>query len=156
MRIFLLFVLAFSGAAAQAQDTVLKPGFRDCVAANVAANAPIIQCVADAQSLCTEFPPGEAAELACYFKAKDEWGVFLADLLDSFADRPAELQEVARIEAKYAVLRNLMNCDLRTELSLVGRDPEPADQLAKVQCEAMATAASLTEVLIKSGTITRQ
>lgn len=155
MRILTILSLLFLGAAAHAQDAVLKAGFQDCVAANVAANVPIIQCVSDAQSLCTQYPPGEAAELACYFKAKDEWGVLLADLLNSFADRPTELQEVARIEAKYAVLRNLMNCDLRTELSLVGRDPEPSDQLAKAQCEAVATAASLTEVLLKSGTITR-
>lgn len=147
-------LLVFLGGTAQAEE-VLKGDFEACIQAQVDAKAPIIDCVTEAHVVCADFPPGEAAELQCYQKAKDEWGVRLAQLLDSFSDREPDLQEVARIEAKYAVLRNMMNCDLRIELGLVGREPDPQDQLVRAKCESLGIAASLVEVLIKSGTVTR-
>lgn len=155
MRLSSTICLLVFVSAAHAQNPVLKPGFNECVAESVSNGAPIIGCVADAHEQCAEFEPESAAELACYLTAKEEWGEQISDLLASFSDKSPDLQEVVRIEAKYAVLRNLMNCDLRLELSLVGREPEPKDQTAKAKCEALATSAGLTEVLFKSGTITR-
>lgn len=155
MRLVLGVVLALWGLPAFAEGKVLKDGFQACVADAVQAGNPVIACVADAQAQCAQYPEGEEAQLACYLSAKDEWGAQISELLSSFSDKDPKLQEVVRIEAKYAVLRNLMNCDLRMELSLVDRDPEPSDQIARAQCEALGTAASLVEVLFKSGTITR-
>jgi len=155
MRFVLVLGALFLANPVFAQDPVLKSGFKECVAQSVADEVPIIGCVADAHVRCTGYEPGSEAELACYIKAKGEWGAQISDLLASFSDKSEDLQETVRIEAKYAVLRNLMNCDLRMELSLVGRDAEPSDQTVRAKCEALATSAGLTEVLFKSGTITR-
>lgn len=160
MRVLAVFILSgalvfnFAGPTL-ANEQVLKPGFEMCVEEAVKWGRPVVGCVGDAMSQCAEYPDGEAAQLVCYLSAKSEWGQKLKDLLSTFSDREEELQEVVRIEAKYAVLRNLMNCDLRMELGTVGRDPEPTDQITRAQCEAIGTAASLVEVLFKSGTITK-
>jgi|GEM_PF-4611177 len=155
MRSLIALILGLIGAPALAQDSVLVPGFRACLTETVAANGSTIECVMKAQSNCDALEAEPERAMACYVEAKSEWGAQLGALLDSFSDKPQELQQVVRIEAKYSTIFNLMNCDLRMELSLVGRDPEPSDDLVRAQCEAFAAAASLSEVLFKSGTITR-
>lgn len=149
-----IFVLIFA-MPTLAQDSVLVPGFQDCLTDNISTGKPVIECVTAAHARCDDLLGERDRALTCYQSAKDEWGDRLKDLLASFSDRPEDLQEVVRIEAKYAAISNLLNCDLRMELSLVGRDPDPSDDIVRAQCEAVAAAASLTEVLFKSGTITR-
>jgi len=155
MRYFLTILMCFIGVTVQAEDSVLVPGFRACLTENIAKNAPTIECVMAAQSRCDALESEPERAQACYVDAKSEWGVKLSELLESFSDRPQELQQVVRIEAKYSVIFNLMNCDLRMELAAVGQDPNVSDALTRAQCEAFAAAASLSEVLFKSGTITR-
>jgi len=155
MRSILTLLFVLLSGPAFAKDPVLKSGFQECISQSIDANTPVIECVSEAHAQCTAYEPGSPAELVCYRSAKSEWGVLLKDLLASFSDQPEDLQEVVRIEAKYTLLRNLMNCDLANELSLIGRDADPQDQLRHAKCEALASAASLTEVLIKSGTVVR-
>ncbi len=156
MRILLAIVVGFIGSQSYAQDSVLVPGFRTCLAERASTGTPVIECVTAAHSRCDALLDEPDRAMACYVDAKDEWGGQMKELLDSFSDRPADLQEVVRIEAKYAAIANLLNCDRRMELSQVGREPAPEDEIVRAQCEAIAAAASLTEVLFKSGTITKQ
>lgn len=155
MRYTFLLILCFWAHPLLAQNSVLVPGFEDCLKENASISGQSMACILSAQSRCDALRDEPERALACYGDAKDEWGAKLQDLLASFSDQSEDLQKVVRIEAKYSVIFNLMNCDLRMELSQVGRSPEEADALTRAQCEAVATAASLTEVLLKSGTITR-
>ena len=152
--VFSLFLVLLCGPTV-AQDRVLKSGFQDCVSQSINASTPVIECVSEAHVQCTQFEAQAPAALVCYQSAKSEWGVLIKELLESFSDQPQDLQEAVRIEAKYALLRNLMNCDLTNELSLIGREADQQDRLSQAKCEAWASAASLTEVLIKSGTVVR-
>ena len=155
MRYFLTVLMCVFGLPVLAQDSVLVPGFQTCLKENVATGAPTVECVMKAQSRCDALEAEPDRAMACYVDAKAEWGQMLQDLLESFSDQSQEIQQVVRIESKYSVIFNLMNCDLRMELSQVGQGPEASDELTRAQCEAFATAASLSEVLFKSGTITR-
>lgn len=152
MLLVLLGLLAVPGTGF-AQDKVLKSGVADCVAANVASRAPIAACLQDAQAACGQYPGNNAQTLDCYVAAKAEWAGLIKDLLASFADRPESFREIARIEAKYSVSRNLMACARQMELLLIGREFEIADGIAKAQCEAQATGVSYVELLMSSGEV---
>lgn len=154
MRVWLaLMVLLVPGAAMA--EPVLKPGFADCVAANGAAGAPVSACIEDAQFACTAYSVGEAAGHQCYVTAKDEWGALIRSLIDGFGDQTAQFQAIARIEAKYAVTRNLMNCARQYELSIIGRESNANDSYDLARCEAVAMGVAYVELLYASGEVTR-
>lgn len=155
MRLIHLLCLCLFATPTYAQNNVLAPGFESCLEANVSKGTPVIECVTKAHASCELLESEHDEAMSCYKKAKLEWGKRMQALLSGFSDKPAELQEVARIEAKYSVTFNLMNCDMRQEISQIGRVADASDALSHVKCEAVAAAASLTEVLFKSGTITR-
>lgn len=152
-RIIGALLLCFAAGSAAAQDKALKTGVAECVQANMNAKAPVATCLQDAVSNCTFHQAGSALELDCYRRAKDEWGALIMTLLDGFADREEKFREIARIEAKYSVSRNIMNCARQMELNLIGRDPGPADRLAQAVCESQAVGLSYVELLLASGAV---
>lgn len=148
-------VLGILPGAAQAEETVLRDGFRDCIA-GVADSRGIPGCIAAAQGKCTAIAPGTPELASCFTAARAEWGAAMVDILQSFGDRPQNFQDIARIEAKYSLLQHLLTCDRQAELSAIGRTATAKDEEAKLVCQATASAAAYTEVLIRSGTITLQ
>lgn len=148
-----LFVCLCTAVTTANAEPALVGDFDACIRSQVAANQPVAACIVDAHAGCDQFPGDEPAALACYIRAKDEWGTRIKAVTGSFSDRPAEFQQIVVIEAKYAIARNFMNCDHQLELSLVGRDPEPHDKFARARCEANASAVSLVELMLRSGSL---
>jgi len=141
--------------AAAAQELALKTGVEECVQSNLNSGSPIAQCMEDAMSNCASLEAGSTDQLGCYLRAKDEWGERIKVLLDDLSDKTENFREIARIEARYSVSRNLMECGRQLELMIVGREATNSDQLDSTICESRAVGVSYIELLFASGRVTR-
>ena len=134
-------------------EPALVGDFEQCIEFQVTNNRPVAACVAEAHAKCDDFSPVDepAAALLCYRTAKEEWGVKVAAFLDDLPADPKDINAAARVEAKFALLRNALTCDYQQELLLTQRDPVPEDQISHARCQAMASAVSLVEVMGRVG-----
>ena len=124
---------------------------RACVAAQAEAGAPAAECVNRAHAACLELGDAPAAATLCLRDAKEAWGRRIAARLDEVAaGAPGEIAQVARIEVRFDLLQNLLQCDRLEALALLRPPDEAALALQRARCEATATGLAYVKLLLQS------
>lgn len=124
----------------------------DCVDDQAASGQPVAECVNRAQQICLQFPESAAdAATACFRDMKDAWGTAIAVRMDQIAaDAPEEIAAVARIEMRYDLTINLLQCDRMDELNRLRDRPAEALRAQDARCESTATGLAYVKLLLQS------
>jgi hypothetical protein len=124
----------------------------DCVAGQAAAGQPAADCVNRAQELCLQFPESAAdAATACFRDMKDAWGTAVAARMDEIAaTAPEEIAAVARIEVRYDLTINLLQCDRMDALNRLRDQPPELLRAQDARCESTATGLTYVKLLLQS------
>lgn len=139
----------FTTPARAAGDDTADP--RACVEAQIAAGAPVAECVNRTHAECLQFAEGSEAGIACFLEAKEAWGQRIKARMDEIrASAPEEIAMIAGIEVKYDLQGNLLQCDRMEELRLVRQDPDAATAHADARCEATAVGLAYVKLLLQS------
>lgn len=132
--------LAFGGPAPALAEVDLNR-FHSCIEAQIDGNRPAADCVQQEHLACGDFPLETAPQAAilCYVEAQDSWTSAIKTKLDWLKDRPEpKIADVAGIEVKYDVLRNLLQCDRMEELAGLTEQDATAAGVQKARCTATA------------------
>ncbi len=141
--------MAVSSANAQEFDSA-----QACLDTHIAENAPVAECVQQAQSVCFSYDAPSLAGADCYRRAKDHWGELIAERMDMIrAKANPEVLAIAGIEVKYDLKGNLMQCDRMEELSLVQNDPSEETVFTRMRCEATAVGLAFAKLYFQSQSI---
>lgn len=144
--------LAF-GAPAPALAEVDLVRFHTCIEAQISGNRPAADCVQQEHLACGDFPLETAPQAAilCYVEAQDSWTEAIQTQLAALKDRPEpKIADVAEIEVKYDVLRNLLQCDRMEELAGLTEQAETAKGLQKARCTATAFGLAYARLALQS------
>lgn len=137
---------------AGAEGLTAPGGAEVCVSERIEAGAPVAECVNAAQAACLDL--AEAAPLAalqCFLAAREQWGARIAARIEALeAEAPAEIAAIARVEAKYDLLLNGVQCERMNELVLLREPPSDAVRLRKARCDATATGLAYVKLLAQS------
>ena len=118
-----------------------------CFAEADAAGTNPALCIEPAQVACMDnsdsTPP---VSTLCYTHARGAWSGAVGGVIEGIDARgDTRLGAVARIEARYDLLINLLHCDRAEELAIAASDLDGADiALQKARCQS--TAAALTYI----------
>ncbi|TNF19291.1 MAG: hypothetical protein EP318_15200 [Rhodobacteraceae bacterium] len=129
------------GAPVPALAAVDMDRFHACIDAQVEGNRPAADCVQQEHRACGDFPLETAPQAAmlCYREAQEAWTGAISARLETMKDRPEpKIAEVAGIEVKYDVLRNLLQCDRMEDLARLAGQEATAMDLQKARCAATA------------------
>lgn len=153
MRVFgIVFTLMLgAGPALAAVDLTTSNA---CFDAAVAGKTNPAQCIEAAQNTCLEGANGgtPAVTVLCFSEARDSWSAGLADTLAQITGQVDEkLAALARIETKYNLLTNLMECDRIEELSVAVSDMDgDAISIQSASCKASAAAATYMHLYLRA------
>lgn len=139
-RLVVAIWLAF-GASAPALAEIDPERFHTCIEAQISGNRPAADCVQQEHLACGDFPLETAPQAAilCYVEAQDSWTEAIETRLAALKERPEpKIADVAEIEVKYDVLRNLLQCDRMEELAGLTDQDETAKAVQKARCTATA------------------
>lgn len=139
--------LAMAGAAS-AED------FADpkaCISQQIAAGAPVAECVNEVHTTCFAYEEASLAATNCLRLAKDYWGSLIAGRMEQIrAAAPEEISAIAGIEVKYDLRANLMQCDRMEELTLVQREADEETLFTRTRCEATAVGLAYVKLVLQS------
>ena len=132
--------LGLAVPALPGQAAITEADIAACLNASEAREDPAL-CVAAAHAECRAFPdtaPSAAAE--CFLAARTDWGTLIAAQMERVAAKASErVAQVARIEVKYDLLANLLQCDRMEELArAASNDSGETIQRQKARCAAAA------------------
>ena len=113
-------------------------------------------CIDTAQTDCmASLQTAPAAATLCYTQARTVWEQGLTDRIAAIATQPDDtLTAVARIETRFDLLANMLQCDKIEALSKAASDltgPEIAAQ--KAACQSTATGLSYMRLYMRSRTM---
>lgn len=124
---------------------------RACVEAQVQKGAPVAECVNAAQVQCLEFKDASPAATECFMGFKERWGAMIsARMKEIEAAAPANITSVAKIELKYDMMQNLLQCDRIEELAMLTQPDEAAIVWQRARCEATATGLVFVKLVLQS------
>lgn len=154
-RLCCLFVLLLWPLSSQAQApaTDLATQVQACIDAQIAADAPVAECVNEAQADCLQYPLDAAPDAAtkCFLDQKETWGAAIAARMGEIKATADEgVVAVAGIEVKYDLMSNLLQCDRIEELTLLRRDPDAQTRAQDARCESTATGLAFIKLLLQS------
>ena len=114
------------------------------VAADADGTNPAL-CIDAAQDSCLDNSDATpAVSTLCYTEARAAWSAAVGTAIEQVDARGNDrLAAVARIEARYDLLINLLQCDRVEELTIAASEPDSA-QLALQKARCQSTAAALT------------
>jgi hypothetical protein len=127
-----------------------------CFDAAVTGKSNPAQCIDAAQNACLDNARDTpAVATLCYSDARNAWSAALSAALEKMtAHADEKLAAVARIETKYNLLANLMECDRIEELSVAVSDLTGNDiALQSTRCQATASAATYMHLYLRAGSL---
>lgn len=140
-------IAAAQGAAPK--DSRTDP--RACVEAQAEKGAPVAECVNAAQVQCLEFQDASPAATECFIAFKESWGEMISARMQEIeAAAPAQITALAKIELKYDMMQNLLQCDRIEELAMLTRPDEAALVWQRARCEATATGLAFIKLVLQS------
>ncbi|MHA6262564.1 hypothetical protein ACXYMO_05120 [Arenibacterium sp. CAU 1754] len=111
-------------------------------------------CIDDAHAACQSAPSDTpAVATLCYVEAKTAWTQGIKTVMaDVTAKAPETIATIARIEVKYDILANLVQCDRIEELALAASGaPEQDIVLQKSRCTAAASGLAYVRLKWRAG-----
>lgn len=149
-----IFVLLLAGGPAAAGVDIAQ--VNACAdAARRDATSPA-HCIDAAQGACMiNAQQTPAVATLCFSEARDAWSAALSALIADVSSRTDESRAaIVRIETKYNLLANLMECDRVEELSRAVSDlGGDAIALQTAHCQASASAATYLHVYRRAGAL---
>jgi len=143
--------LGLAVPALPGQAAITEADIAACLNASEAREDPAL-CVAAAHAECRAFPdtaPSAAAE--CFLAARTDWGTLIAAQMERVAAKASErVAQVARIEVKYDLLANLLQCDRMEELAVLGGMEDEPLLRQRARCEATASGLTYLKLLRRS------
>lgn len=124
-----------------------------CVKEHASAGSEVAGCIDAAHRECLQYPPDTAPEAAtkCFLDRKKLWGDAVTDQMDRMkSDTDERSFEIARINTRYDLTANLLQCDRLTELAQLQDQPGPQVQTQQARCEATATGLTFIKLLLRS------
>ena len=142
-------VLAFPALA-----EVDLPRAQACFDDAIATQSNPAPCVEAEQVACMggaiETP---AVATLCFMDAQSQWSAAIGAQIETIVtEAPPTIAAIARIETRYDLLSNLLQCDRMEELALVASDQTGEEiLLQKTRCSATASGLTYMRLYLRSG-----
>lgn len=130
------------------------PRAQACFDEAIATQSNPAPCVEAEQQAClngaVEMP---AVATLCLTQAQSQWSAAIGARIDAIVtNAPDTLAAIARIETRYDLLSNLLQCDRMEELALVGSEQTGEEiLLQKTRCSATASGLTYMRLYLRSG-----
>lgn len=123
-----------------------------CVDAQIAANAPVADCVNTAHSQCLEFiSEAPAAAIQCFRQARSDWAGLLSEQVFALRDdMQDESWTILEINARYDLTGNLVQCDRMVELMTLRTQDGELLELQKARCQATASGLAYMKLALQA------
>ncbi|RNF35012.1 hypothetical protein [Paracoccus methylarcula] len=141
-------------AFAEGDENGAVPQLRACVEDSASNGAELAGCIDAAHRECLQYPPDTAPDAAakCFLDRKKTWGDAISEQMDSLKEGTGgQAFEIARIDTRYDLTANLLQCDRLTELAQLQDLPDPRIKAQQARCEATATGLTLIKLLLRPG-----
>lgn len=145
-------VLALMPQSSLAEPVLSQERMTACVAAQIAANAPVADCVTDAHATCLDYvSQAPVAAVQCFRQAKTDWAGLLADQIAGLrALMETEHWTVLEINARYDLVGNLVQCDRMIELMTLRTQDGEVIELQKARCQATASGLAYMKLALQT------
>ena len=145
MRLLALFSCLALPAWAQEADPDM------CIDTQIAGSAPVAECVNEVLAPCLSLDAATEAAMLCFGTGQEAFGARIADRIAQIEDRaPPEIAAIAKIETKYDLQQNLLQCARLEELRLVRENPGLAVAAATARCQATAVGLAYAKLRLQS------
>lgn len=145
---------AIAGARSVRADTVSVAASLEqaetCLVKAIAAAGNPAECVMKVHSPCLAYSQAAAPQASlCFAEMRMGWDAKLKGLLETISgSNDVRRAASTRIESKYELLTNLLNCDRLDELAELYAQPETERLLQKTRCEATASAVTFIRLFV--------
>ncbi|WP_346897322.1 hypothetical protein [uncultured Roseibium sp.] len=143
------------GAASDAKAGADLSGTESCVSSAIEAQRSPGDCLTELHTPCMAFSPSSKAQATlCFVNTRKSWDARIKERLDAIAKTaPPKVASIAKIESRYDLLSNLLQCDRLDELSALYQTAEEDRLLQKKRCEAAAAGLTYIRLLVRSETL---
>ncbi|WP_435257317.1 hypothetical protein ACSBLW_14510 [Thioclava sp. FR2] len=154
LSIMVVAIGTFAGAGGLHADTTSLQASLDqaemCLTEAIEASANPAECLMKIHSPCLAYSQAAAPQASlCYVEMRKGWDAKIKAMLEAAsASEDARLAASFRIESKYELLANLLNCDRLDELAELYKQPETERILQKTRCEATASAVTFIKLFV--------
>lgn len=124
-----------------------------CFAAAEETQSDPVHCIDAQQDVCLDNAQGTpAVALLCFRTAREAWSLGISGIISDTVDAaPEPLASVARIETKYDLLTNLLQCERVQELSIaVSELGSDAIGVQTARCQSTASALTYMRLYIRA------
>ena len=154
LSLLLFAVGTVAGASGLRADTTSVEASLDqaelCLTESIKAAANPAECLMKVHSPCLAYSQATAPQASlCFVEMRKGWDAKIKTLLEEVSvSGDAKLAASVRIESKYELLANLLNCDRLDELAELYAQPETERILQKTRCEATASAVTFIKLFV--------
>ena len=135
-----------------AEPVLSQDRLSTCVAAQIAANAPVADCVNDAHATCLDYvSQAPVAAVQCFRQAKTDWAKLLSEQIAGLRTlMEEEPWTILEINARYDLMGNLVQCDRMIELMTLRTQDGEVIELQKARCQATASGLAYMKLALQT------